>query len=98
VLAAAIWIQTRLEANIGAVVTRNDCLRAISKELRRAPWPLAFIRIDIDKIDIGKIDMEFFKPVRRTPGSASTVDCRRRWWRLFDDGHELTLCHRMMFT
>ncbi len=62
VLATAIWIHTRLETNIGAVVAGDDASRTISKILgyrfRPLPWhAVAMRRRLIAKIDINNIDI-----------------------------------------
>ena len=73
-LATAIGIDARFESDIRALIPRNDCFRGVPKILRRPPGLFFVARIGIDNIDIGKIDVQLFEPIRRTPGSAAAVD------------------------
>ena len=85
-------IQARLKANIRAVVPGDDCLGAVTEELRLAARLLFFLRgIHLNDIGIPQIDMKFFKSIGRTPRSTSAVDGRGRWRRFLDDRHELLL-------
>src|SRR6266446_5724614 len=81
VLATAIRIQARLETNIGAVIARNNRLRIIAKKLCRALWPPLLVV----KIDIVKIDMQFFETIGWTPGSAAAMNRRVTLLRLLDN-------------
>src|SRR5947207_9333179 len=89
-LTTAVRIKARLEADIGAVVPRDDCFGEVAKKLRVAPR-LFFLfagRIDLDYVGIAQIDVKLLEPVRRVPGRASSVDGRRGWGRLLNDRNE----------
>ena len=75
-LAAAIRIQARFEADVRTVVARDDCSCPIAKELRGATRLIFIVMVDLDNIRVAKIDMKFFESIRRAPGSASSVDRR----------------------
>src|SRR5713101_382588 len=72
VLATAIRIDARFEPDIRTLIARDDGLGVVAKILYRAPRLLLLIRIGIDNIAIGKIDMEILETIRRTPGSSAT--------------------------
>src|SRR5438067_1334276 len=93
-LATAVRIYARLEPDVRAVVPRDDRFRLVAKELRLAPRPLFFFagRIDLDHVRIAEIDMQLFKPVRRIPGSASSMDRRRGRGRFLHDRDKLLFC------
>src|ERR1035441_2403539 len=88
VLATAIRIDTGLDSDIRTVVVRNDRFCAVAEKLRLASRPLFVAFIDLNNIDIAKIDMQLFEAISRTPRSASTVNHGRRRRSFFDDGHE----------
>jgi hypothetical protein len=46
-------------------------------------------RVDLDDILVAQIDMQFFKPVRRIPGSAPSMDRRQGRRCLLDDRDKL---------
>ena len=66
-LTSAIWIQARLKANIRAVIACDDRFGSVTKILCSRARTLLIGELDIDKIGIRKIDMEFFKSVGRAP-------------------------------
>ena len=75
VLAAAIRIQARFKANIRTVIAGDDRSRSVAKILRRAPrLSLRSRRIDIDDVDVGQIDMQFFESICRAPGRATPAN------------------------
>src|SRR5438477_5900669 len=86
-LAAPIRIHARFEADIRAVIARDNRLRAIAKILSRAARP--FFRFRRINIDIAKIDMQLLETVGRTPGRAPAMNRSRTLWRLFNDLSEL---------
>ncbi len=93
-LATAIGIDARFESDIRALIARDDCLRVVAKILRHSPRLFVFFRIGVDNIDIGKIDMELFETIGRTPGRPAANDRLTALWRLVDDRSEPLLFHR----
>jgi hypothetical protein len=87
-LAAAIRIQARFETDVGTVVPRDDRFRSITKVLRRTPRLFLSGSINIDKINVGEIDMQLFEPIGRTPRCATSVDGHGALRRLLNDRPE----------
>src|SRR5205823_11771829 len=77
VFAAAIWVQARFETDIRTVVPSDDRFGSITKILCRPPRLFVSSRINIDRINVGQIDMQLFEPIGRAPGRASPADGRR---------------------
>ena len=78
VLATAVWVDARLEADVGAVVPRDDRLRAVAKELRLQLRP--FVCSAVTWLDRIELDVEFLEPVAdvsRCSTPAQVVSCRR---------------------
>jgi hypothetical protein len=99
VLAAAIWIQARFETDIGTGVPSDDRFGSITKILCRPPRLSLSGRINIDTINIGQIDMQFFEPICRAPGCATPADGHGALGRLLNDRPEfLFLFHKIKFT
>ena len=71
VLAPAIGIEARLETDIGAIVPSDDRFGSITKILCRAPRLFRCGNINIDRINVGQIDVQLFEPIRRAPGRAT---------------------------
>src|SRR5207244_10374049 len=99
VLATAIRIDARFEPDIGTLIARDDGLGVVAKILRRAPRFFLLIRIGIDNIDIGKIDVELFETISRAPGRAAAMDWLMAL-RCFSDNRDefFPLSHSGMFT
>ena len=74
VLASAIRIDARFKANVGTLIARDNCLRRVAKIFCCPARLSRRLGIFIDNIDIGKIDMQLFETIGRTPGRAATVD------------------------
>jgi hypothetical protein len=87
VLATAIGINARFEADVGTLVPRDDGFACIVKKLRGAAWPIPLARIDIDNIRVAKIDMKFFEAIggiaRRSAPSRYNRFSRVRWLAIF---------------
>ena len=93
-LATAIGIDARFEPDIWTLIARDDRLGVVTKILRRAPRFFLLIRIGIDNIDIGKIDMQLFETIRRAPGSAAAVDGLATLRCFSDNRDDFPLRHR----
>ena len=91
VLATAIRIDAGFETDIRTLVACDNGFRAVPKKLRRTLRPRLVSGIDIDNIDIGKIDMQLFEAVGRAPRGAATVDRLDTLRRLPDKGPEFFL-------
>jgi hypothetical protein len=70
-LATAIRIDARFKSDIGTLIARDDRFGRVAEKLRRARWSIFGVRVDIDNIDIAKIDMKLFETIRRIAGGAA---------------------------
>src|SRR5207247_9187244 len=66
----------RFETDIRTVVPSDDRFGSITKILCRPPRLFVSSRINIDRINVGQIDMQLFEPIGRAPGRASPADGR----------------------
>jgi hypothetical protein len=67
VLAAAIWIDACFEADVGAVVSRDDRLSVVAEKLRLPARCFLLGKIDIDSIGMFQVNVDLFEAVWRTP-------------------------------
>ena len=67
VLAPTIRIDADFKADIRTLIVRDDRFGRVAKILRRTTGLLVRIRIFIDNIGIGKIDMQLFESIGRAP-------------------------------
>ena len=91
VLAPAIWVQARFEADIRARIARDDRSCSIAKILCRAPRFLFGVVVKIDNVRIGQINMQFFKTVCRAPGRTASSHSLATLRCFDDDGLELPI-------
>lgn len=77
VLATAIGINARFEADVGTLIPRDDSFGRIAKKLRRSTRSFFLAGIDIDNIRVAKIDMKSFEAIGRIARCASTSGLRR---------------------
>ena len=66
-LATAVRIETRFKTDIGTLVSRNDRLCSVTKELRRATRSFLQCRDRIHDIAVRDIDMQLLETIRRAP-------------------------------
>src|SRR5213592_2600127 len=90
-LAAAIRIETCLKTHIGAGVTSDDRFGSVAKILCSEAGLLAFVRGDVDNIEVINIDVQSFEPIGRTPGSPPPTDGLAALRSLVNDRSEFLL-------
>ena len=93
VLASAIRIQTRFKADIRTGIPGDNRSRSIAKILRRTPRRVFGLLLEINDVNVGQVDVQFFESVRRAPRRAAPTNGSVALRRFFNNRYKFPARH-----